>query len=85
MVRGCAVAGDGMGRHEKVKEQVCSGKSDANVDFNDLCKLVAALGSESASRAAITYSQDPRFVKSLICSRVEADRQSPIKSARCVQ
>jgi predicted RNA binding protein YcfA (HicA-like mRNA interferase family) len=33
-----------MGKHEKVKEQVCSGESNANICFDDLCKLVRALG-----------------------------------------
>ena len=33
-----------MGRHEKVLDQILSGRSDANVGFDDLCHLMVRLG-----------------------------------------
>lgn len=33
-----------MARFEKVAESVLLGRSDANIDFNDLCKLLGSLG-----------------------------------------
>jgi hypothetical protein len=43
---------DAMGKHEKVKEQVCSGKSDANFDFSDLCRLVRDLGLKERTKCS---------------------------------
>ena len=33
-----------MSRHETIKQQVLSGASDANINFDDLCRLVRDLG-----------------------------------------
>ena len=33
-----------MSKHEKTKETVTSGTSDANISFQDLCHLLARLG-----------------------------------------
>ena len=33
-----------MGRHEKLFESIVGGRSDANVDFDDLCALLIHLG-----------------------------------------
>ena len=33
-----------MNKHEKIKEDVLSGASDANIQFEDLCKLMVFMG-----------------------------------------
>jgi predicted RNA binding protein YcfA (HicA-like mRNA interferase family) len=33
-----------VGRHQRVLEAILLGRSDANVSFSDLCKLLVALG-----------------------------------------
>ena len=41
-----------MGKHEKIKERVWSGESDANIDFDDLCKLVRDLGFKERTKGS---------------------------------
>jgi hypothetical protein len=77
-----AVPVDAMGKHDKVKEQVCSGKSNANIDFDDLCRSSAFWDSKSEQRAAITFSQNQRSAKSLICSLIEMGKPSLTKCGR---
>jgi hypothetical protein len=41
-----------MGKQEEMKDQVCSGESNANIDFDDLCKLVRALGFNARTKGS---------------------------------
>ena len=41
-----------MGKHEELRLRILQGKSDANVDFDDLCRLLLDLGFEQRTRGS---------------------------------
>jgi hypothetical protein len=41
-----------VGKHEELRLRILQGKSDANVDFDDLCRLLLDLGFEQRTRGS---------------------------------
>jgi len=75
-----------MGKHEKVKEQVCSGKSNANIDFDDLCKLVRALGFQERTKGShhIFSKSEVREIINLQPDRNGAAKSYQVRQVRSI-
>jgi hypothetical protein len=41
-----------VGKHEELRLRILQGKSDANVDFDELCRLLQYLGFEQRTRGS---------------------------------
>jgi predicted RNA binding protein YcfA (HicA-like mRNA interferase family) len=41
-----------VGKHEELRLRILQGKSDANVDFDELCRLLKSLGFEERTRGS---------------------------------
>ena len=48
-------------RYARLRRRILSGRSDANVRFDDLRRFLLRLGFEERYGAAITYSERPAF------------------------
>lgn len=55
-----------MGKHDKILQDVLSGRSDGNINFNDLCRLLEHLGLSleriAGSHHIFAYKNVPELV-----------------------
>jgi len=63
-----------MNKHEKLLIQILGGTSDANIQFDRLCKLLRYLGFEERIKGSTIYLQKVAWKKSLTCNLKEITR-----------
>ncbi len=71
-----------MGKYEKLLEQILLGSSDANIDFDELCRFWSRWDSICAC-GEVTISSENKVWKSGLTFNGTAARRKCIKSARC--
>ncbi len=73
-----------MSQFEKLISKILSGTSDKNIDFDDLCKLLAKLGFESRIKEShhIFYMQNVSEIINLQPSRENKSKPYQVKQVR---
>lgn len=70
-----------MGKYEKLLLEILRGKSDANIEFDELCQLLRSLALRKGYAAVIIASGGAALKKRSICNEIRV-RQRSTRSGR---
>jgi hypothetical protein len=65
-----------MGKYEKLLLEIVRGKSDANIEFEELCQIFEGWALRSGYAAVIISLKETASKRRLICSEISARQRS---------